>query len=252
MQDERQQRAQLLRSSQGLPISSALVRLISSFRDIAQVSFVVYKPAPGLDERLAKDEDPSYEIRDLADKLRKTYGIPFWDAVLAICMKRGEIPDRYVDLAILHERSPDERTISMETSRLSVSAVESLRNELKDGAALAFSSRVKLYNGNEAQIPLMDFRCEPSETNSRIVRRALGAMGQNAGLLAESGRSYHFYGFRLQSTSEWVEFLAMAMLFSPIVDVRYVAHRLADGACRLRISSGLGKSSIPLVCDVFP
>jgi hypothetical protein len=252
MQDDSQQRAQLLRSTQGLPIPGALVQLISSFRDIAQVSFVIYKPAPGLDERLAKDQDASYEIREMAENLRKTHGIPFWDAILAICMKRGEVPDRYVDLAILHDRSPDERTISMESSQLSVEAIESLRNDLKEGTALAFSSRVQLRNGEMAHIPLMDFRCNPSEKNSRIVQRALKAMGQEAGLLAESGRSYHYYGFQLQSAAEWVQFLAMAMLFSPIVDVRYIAHRLADGTCRLRISSGLGKSSIPFVCQVFP
>jgi hypothetical protein len=140
----------------------------------------------------------------------------------------------------------------MESSQLSVEAIESLRNDLKEGTALAFSSRVQLRNGEMAHIPLMDFRCNPSEKNSRIVQRALKAMGQEAGLLAESGRSYHYYGFQLQSAAEWVQFLAMAMLFSPIVDVRYIAHRLADGTCRLRISSGLGKSSIPFVCQVFP
>jgi hypothetical protein len=38
-------------------------------------------------ERLAKDQDPSYEIREIAEELRKTYGIPFWDAILAICRR---------------------------------------------------------------------------------------------------------------------------------------------------------------------
>jgi hypothetical protein len=241
----------LLGTARGLSITSALVRLISGFEEIAEVSFVFYKPAPGLDERLARNEDKFYEVREVADHLRRTHGIPFWDAILAICMKRGEMPDQYVDLAILHDRSPDERTVSMEINQLSEASIQSMANNLLDGTALAFSSKVKLKNGGVAHIPLMDFRCDPSETNSKIVQRALKAMGQDSGLLAESGRSYHFYGFRLLSTNEWIRFLAMAMLFSPIVDVRYIAHRLADGACRLRISPSRSKSFTPVVCEIF-
>ena len=235
----------------GLPITSALVRLVSSFQDVARVSFVSYRPAPSLDERLAKHEDTTSAIREIAEDLRRTHGIPFWDAVLAVSMKRGQIPERYVDLAILHDRSPDERTVSVDMENLTEASIESLVDSLDKGAALAFSSRIQLRNGQTAHIPLLDFRCDPSSRNARIVQKALRAMGQGSGLLAESGRSYHFYGYRLQSTDEWIQFLAMAMLFSPIVDVRYIAHRLADGACRLRISSGPNKSFTPVVCEVL-
>lgn len=242
----------VLGAGRGLPITTALVRLICSLQQVAQVSFVFYKPAPGLDERLAGNQDTLSEVRNIAEELRATYGIPFWDSILAICMKRGQIPDQYVDLAILHDRSPDERVVSLESDELSEAAVHSMIKSLEDGTALAFSSKVKLRNGETAHIPLMDFRCDPSATNSKIVQRALSAMGQGSGLLVESGRSYHFYGSRLQSRDEWVRFLAMAILFSPIVDVRYIAHRLADGACRLRISSSRNKSFTPVVCEVFP
>ena len=111
--------------ARGLPITTALVRLISSFQRVSQVSFVFYKPAPGLDERLTKNADTLSEIRNIAEELRATHGIPFWDAILAICMKRGQMPDRYVDLAILHDQSPDERTVSLSTDELSEAAVQS-------------------------------------------------------------------------------------------------------------------------------
>lgn len=251
MLEDLKSKKRLLENLQGLPLSRALVRLISSFDAIAQVSFVCYRPAPGLDERLAKGEDATLEVRETAENLRQSYGIPFWDAILAICMKRGNMPDHYVDLAILHDHAPDEKTKTIEVNRLSEISVESMINDLQADTALAFSSKVKLRDGRSAHIPLLDFRCAPSATNSRIVRRALKAMGQTSGLLAESGRSYHFYGFQLQSTEEWVQFLAMAILFSPIVDVRYIAHRLADGACRLRISSSRSKALMPVVSEVF-
>jgi hypothetical protein len=234
-----------------LPITRALPRVIASFPDIAQVSFVSYKPAPNLDERLSKDQDATSEIREIAEGLWKTYGIPFWDAILAICMKRGNIPEHYVDLAVLHDRFPEERTIAVETDDLSDGLIDSMVQALEAGSALAFCSRVKLRDGGSGHIPLMDFRCHPSASNRRIVRRALKAMGQGAGLLAESGRSFHFYGSRLLTNDEWVGFMGMAMLFSPVVDVRYIAHRLADGACRLRISTSHSKSFSPVVCEVF-
>lgn len=237
--------------SKGLPISTALMRLISGFDSVAKVSFVRYRPAPGLDERLSKSADPALEIRETAENLWRNYGIPFWDAILAICMKREEIPNHYVDLAILHDPAPDERTILVEVRNLTEELIGSMVDDLEEDAALAFSSKVELHNGQIAHIPLMDFRCPPSTNNSKIIQRALRAMGQNSGLLAESGRSYHFYGLRLQSRDEWIQFLALAMLFSPIVDVRYVAHRLADGACRLRISSSRNKARVPVVSEVF-
>lgn len=248
---EDQKSGETRRISPGLPISTALVRLISGFDSIARVSFVHYRPAPGLDERLSKSADPSLKIRETAEALWKEYGIPFWDAILAISMKMGEVPEHYVDLAILHDPAPNEHTISVEARDLSEELIRSMVEELEEDAALSFSSKVELKNGQFAHIPLMDFRCPPSTSNSKIVEKALSAMGQKSGLLADSGRSYHFYGFCLQSRDEWIQFLALAMLFSPIVDVRYVAHRLADGACRLRISSSRNKTRVPVVSGVF-
>jgi hypothetical protein len=251
MLDDLKSEEQVLGNPEGLPVTRVLARLISSFPAIEQVSFVRFRPAPGLDERLSKSDDPALDIRETAEDLWRTYGIPFWDAILAICMKRGEIPDQYVDLAILHDPAPDEVTLVVEARQLSEESIQLMVDELEEGTALAFSSRVELRDGRTAHIPLMDFRCPPSASNCKILKRALRAIGQNSGLLAESGRSYHFYGFHLQSRDEWIQFLALSMLFSPIVDVRYVAHRLIDGACRLRISASRNKAFTPVVREVF-
>jgi hypothetical protein len=235
----------------GRPIGYAIQELVRLLPAVSRITFAAYRPAPGLDQRLSRDSDPTIDIRKTAERLREEFGIPFWDAILAISMKRGEIPDRYVELAILHDRSPDDYCVDVPHTALKSTTVESLTQELKEGFVLALSSKVHLKDGEVAHIPMMDFRCAPSSKNRTIVKKALKAMGEDAGLLVDSGRSYHFYGVRLLSHDAWLKFLAMAILFTPIVDARYIAHRLADGACRLRVGTGPDKPSMPTVAEIF-
>jgi hypothetical protein len=236
----------------GQNVSHAIVELLSPMTEVQSVSFVIYRPAPGLDHRLALHADPSAPIRHVAKELNESWGVPFWDAVLSVAMKSDQIPDAYVDLAILHDKSPDERTVEYKRDDLSVANIESMLRLTSPSEAVALSSKVRLDSGKIAHIPMMDFRCQYTEHNTQILRRALLALGQERGLLVESGRSYHFYGADLLSPENWVRFLALSILFSPVVDVRYVAHRLADGACRLRITPGPGKEFTPVVREVFP
>ncbi len=219
--------------------------------EISQVSFAAYCPAPGLDTRLSLSEDPNADIRSVATQLRREFGIPFWDAILSVAMKRGAIPSRYVDLAILHDSAPNEKHFEVSRSNVTEGEINSLVSELKPGFALAVSSKVKLSSGATAHIPMMDFRCSRSPMNATIVKKALGAMGEKKGILLDSGRSYHFYGSRLLSEDAWIKFLALAILFTPVVDARYIAHRLVDGACRLRIGTGPDKPATPIVEEVF-
>jgi len=235
----------------GQGINHAVVDLIGSLEAIQSVNFVVYRPAPGLNQRLDQHADPSIAIRRKAQDLNENHGVPFWDAVLSVAMKEGSIPDAYVDLAILHDKSPEERMVEYRRDELTYSTIDNLLKVASPEEAVALSSKVRLRNGEMAHIPMMDFRCQYSESNSKVIVRALHALGEESGLLVESGRSYHFYGLRLLSNEQWVRFMALGALFSPIVDVRYIAHRLADGACRLRIGPGPGKTFMPVVREVM-
>src|ERR1041384_699984 len=235
----------------GQGINHAIVDLVTALEAIHSVSFVIYRPAPGLNQRLDQREDPSIAIRRKAQDLNENYGVPFWDAVLSVAMKEGSIPETYVDLAILHDKAPEERTVEYRRDELTYSTIDNLLKIASPNEAVALSSKVQLRNGGNAHIPMMDFRCHYSEGNSKVIVRALHALGEESGLLVESGRSYHFYGLRLMSNEQWVRFMALGALFSPIVDVRYIAHRLADGACRLRIGPGPGKTFMPVVREVM-
>lgn len=242
---------QALKALTGKPVTYAIEGLVRLFPEVSRVTFAAYRPAPGLDTRLARESDSTIEVRETAERLRKDFGIPFWDAILAISMKRGQMPDRYVELAILHDKSPDEYSIDVLQSELTAERIDSIERDLKEGFVLALASRVQLQSGGFAHIPMMDFRCDPSPQNAAFVKRALRAMGQDAGILVDSVRSYHFYGVRLMTQDAWLQFLAMGILFTPIVDARYIAHRLADGACRLRVGKGPNKPSMPTVTEAF-
>src|SRR5207237_220139 len=96
-------------------------------------------------------------------------------------------------------------------------------------------------------IPMMDFRCEPSVRGQQIVLSSMKRLGQRAGLVLESGQSYHYYGFDLMDECEWRDFMYRALLLTPFVDARYVGHRLLAGRARLRISATRSKPAVPRV-----
>lgn len=94
-------------------------------------------------------------------------------------------------------------------------------------------------------IPMMDFRCEPSNQNRQFVVTAMRKIGQKAGVVLESGRSYHYYGFDLLTEDEWRKFMYRSLLLTPFIDSRYIGHRLLSGMARLRITSCRAKSVTP-------
>ena len=94
---------------------------------------------------------------------------------------------------------------------------------------------------------MMDFMCAPSSTNLGLLTHLLGDLHQGRGCLLDSGRSYHYYGFRLLSGTEWQIFMGKCLLMSSLVDDRYIGHQLVDGYCVLRLSSGNLKSCVPTV-----
>jgi hypothetical protein len=218
---------------------------------IKSVRFATYRPAPKLSERLrnilTSDEQA---LRDQATLISHETGIPFWDALLGISMKKDGTPNRFLEAAAAHSADAPERVVDLSSEEVSHLRIRSVLSELLDGQGLVVSSRVPLKAGGWGHIPMLDFRCPCSAANAGAIRQILSLLGQNSGILAESGRSYHFYGARLLSPSDWVHFMGRALLFAPLADPRYVAHRLADGECRLKIAASRN-APIPKIVDVY-
>jgi len=137
-------------------------------------------------------------------------------------------------------------TEEVEASAITADYLTQRSSELPSRHILTISSRVTLRNLTVAHIPMLDFRISPSPEALATVTAVLQELNIT-GVVLDSGQSYHFYGASLLSAESLPIFLGRALLFTPIVDYRWIAHQLIEGACALRISPGIDKQQVPRI-----
>jgi hypothetical protein len=243
--------ADALRSCIDKPVTELVPRILDLFPDIAALRFVAYRPAPTLGERLAHADSQLLEVSKSAAAVHESCGVGFWDAILGIALKRGELGSKFIEMALTHDAAPDEEEFRLSRRQIGNGDLDSLLASPPDGYGIAISSRIEFRDGGEAHLPMLDFRCPHSSAAVPALRAALAKMGQRCGVLVRSPRSYHYYGLELVNKEGLVQFLAKALLIAPIVDARYIAHRMLDGNCRLRLAAVRGKGAAPVVEAVF-
>lgn len=106
---------------------------------------------------------------------------------------------------------------------------------------LAFHSIIRKPK-NVYHIPMIDLGGRSREINNLPVIKELATFWDINFSIFSSGRSYHLYGNRLLSESEWIKFMGSLLLLnipgkSKIVDNRWVGHRLLGGYASLRWSN---------------
>jgi hypothetical protein len=114
---------------------------------------------------------------------------------------------------------------------------------LQEGWELALNSIVKDVRGRSKHIGMIDFVGRPPIDD--ILDRVRTMVGRNASLnmqLYDSGRSIHGYVTELIGPSEWHKFLGRLLLMNsvgsePIIDARWIGHRLLGGYAALRWSA---------------
>jgi len=114
----------------------------------------------------------------------------------------------------------------------------SICDSTPDGHNLAFHSTVYLANGKIKHIPMVD-----------LATRAIGVINKVLNVLPdelldqmvwyESGRSFHGYGTRLINSDDWIKLMGRLLLVNlpqqhPIVDPRWIGHRIMAGYSALR------------------
>jgi hypothetical protein len=249
MSQARSPKADLV-SLKGRAIWHFLPILLARHREIAQIRIQTYRPAPKLSERL-KDTLSETEHEHLlrVDEIRKSTGVPFWDVLLGIAMREGKLDTRLAQAALLHDLEQMATTFTFASCDFSLEALEEVNTQISHEEGLVLCSKVILANGDLRHIPMMDFRCPPSSSNASAIAMLVHKTGQKEGLLVESGHSYHLYCTSLLTAEEWTRFMAVCLLLSPVTDPRYIAHRLTDGECRLKISSV--DRTLPSIVDVI-
>jgi hypothetical protein len=242
--------ASRLESLREKPIFDFFPALCELQPEIAELHFATYRRRPGLSERLRERLEPKdHDLRESAEQL-SAQGIEFWDAVLSLALERGTLRESFVEAAILHNFNLPERGFVLSREQVLNHGIAELVPALGAGEGLLVRSELRLESGKTALLPMLDFTCPCRGENARAIRKLVKLAGSPAGVLVRSGRSYHFYGVTLFSEKEWTRFLALSLLFAPITDSRYVAHRLLDGECRLKIVDSDG-GSIPVIEEAF-
>lgn len=211
--------------------AKVLVRTLAKRCDGREVfSFKFYKPRPGIAQRL-KICPPRKLFSMTVDELWKAADRDI-DALVGrlIGGKKSDGTDP-LHFYSAHELSePDFRFPDSD-----------------DDEVLAICSRFTRADGSVGHLPMLDFRaeaCTEPATTARtleLIAKALIAACAPDGVVLDSGNSYHYYGFDLVTEVKWRKFMLNCLLLEPIVDVRYIAHRLLSGGAALRITSSSEK-----------
>jgi len=109
----------------------------------------------------------------------------------------------------------------------------------KSREGLALCSMCEDAAGRKLHIPMLDFRIGTKGDYGQIklLTKALRHSREEDGAIVNSGDSYHYYGFRLLSPDDWQRFMAAWLLLGPLVDVRYIGHRLMARTAALRLNA---------------
>ncbi len=208
---------------------------------------LLYPEVPVSDDRvrLSVPLDWQKVLEELNNLTHRTNNlIPSWELLAAIAWDSPRFADHLAE-AQLHMETGRQR-LAIPVNELTEEGIDLLRRE---DHALAVTSEVTLEDGSRRHIAMMDFRVSAAPSVLRTHRDRLVAvlrgMGERAGVLFRSGASFHYYGLKLLTHDEWRTFLGRALLVAPLVDARYVAHRLIEGFGVLRIHSSKDKPTTP-------
>jgi len=142
----------------------------------------------------------------------------------------------YVSRLLYHRETRTEGVFVLRREDILSRAIEYTDNCLKDGYALALSSKVEI-DKEIFHIPMIDFRCSVSNENLLKILEFLYETEEKEGVVLNSGNSYHYLGTKLLTESDWLNFIGKSLLFGKYVDYEWVGHRLMDKFCSLRVSS---------------
>lgn len=172
-----------------------------------------------------------------ARQLRLEDGTPFWHVLFNLGEDQEDgVPIEIAQSALFHQDPENDPAFLVRVDTNVADRVADVAESLGGLKFLSIDSGVTLADGSRRFIPMLDFSVKSSKPGGFATAVAsVEAIGE-PGLLASSGRSYHFYGKRLLTSAEQVQFWARALLLTPIVDERWIAHQMLGGRAALRVS----------------
>lgn len=217
-----------------------------------RVSFI--KAAPRVQRRVAGAEASELVIEQ-ARAIRSAEGIPFWHALfIAGELSHRGVPADILRSAMYHQDPNDHQTVEVVTSKEAPSELARLaaHSGASGGDSTALQSRVTLPDGKDRYMPMLDFTSKAVRPGSESTVRAAAEVLDTAGILCASARSFHFYGRQLVSRERQLEFWARALLLTPIIDERWIAHQIRGQVGALRISANERGIVPKVIAEIAP
>jgi hypothetical protein len=227
----------------GMPTAEILTSLVSENETISALFIFAYRHPPLLQQRVTLTADEN-AIIEKAKALRCSSQLPFWEALMLSCFGEARDFTRLLREATFHQ-SPADSLHRISREEVLAGRLAELVDDQPAGYHLSFSSRIELVGEGVKQLPLLDFHCPESTENDRLVSDVCYQLYRGMTLVFSSGESYHALGVGPVDEHGFRDFLTRSLLFAPIVDARYVAHQLLEGACALRLSNSVDKPNRP-------
>jgi hypothetical protein len=146
--------------------------------------------------------------------------------------------------------------------------IESIIANLDEGFNLALDSRVVLKDGTAAHFQMMDLSPRKSPESLEKVTQQFGKIivpKFGGGVLLETNKSYHYFGFGILKQEEWLDFLGLNLITSIVTyvgenqpraheiisDYRYIGHAMLRRSTGLRVTTRGTKVFEPKVIAVI-
>ena len=226
-----------------MPTVEALKCLVLENSEISAIFTFTYLHPKLLQQRIVPTADEE-RILARALVLRSEARLPFWESLLLSCFGESRDYSRLLREAQFHQSNANS-LLRISRDDVIAGRLDEMANAQPAGYHLSLSSKIELTGGAIRQLALLDFHCPENAVNDRLVAEVCKLLLKYTSLVFSSGESYHMLGLCLLDERAFREFLTNSLLFSPIVDARYVAHQLLEGSCALRLSSSLQKPIRP-------
>ena len=118
-------------------------------------------------------------------------------------------------------------------------------NDLNSGQELTINSTIRV-DGQSFHIPMVDFQHPDPLVCIQNTKRVFGFNNDREFSFFDSGRSVHAYGSKLEPDDSWYALMGTILHLNPktgipVVDSRWVGHRLIAGYSSLRWSNNTGR-----------
>jgi hypothetical protein len=232
----------------GKPAPEFYTGVVELLPAVQEISIAKYTPPPPI-QRRATLSDQEILLINSAIKVRASSSFSFLQILMEMCTEATHPVEGILDSINYHQKSPLVRSWVSRESVLNGTLIKLCASATPD-EPLAFFSRVKVESNEFYCLPLLDMRIPKSLRSLNIIASIANRLLGTRFAILETDKSYHLVGIALLKDIEINNFLARALLYSPITDHAYIAHQLLEKESSLRLTGRFEDARSPAVVAI--